>query len=118
MKQIISISLLFAALVNAGIAMAADPAKAMNLSEMSDINTVSAKTHKASGVVNKIDMQHSTINLTHGPIKSLGWSGMTMDFMVKETSLLKSVKPGQKVSFEVMKEESGKYYISSITSLK
>jgi len=118
MKQIIPISLLFAALVNAGIALAADPAKAMNHSEMSGNNTISAKAHKASGVVNKIDMQHNTINLTHGPIKSLGWSGMTMDFMVKEAALLKSIKPGLKVSFEVMREESGKYYISSITPLK
>jgi len=118
MKQITSISLLFAALINAGIALAADPAKAMNHSGMSGSSTMSAKVHKASGVVNKIDMQHNTINLTHGPIKSLGWSGMTMDFMVKDTALLKSIKPGQKVSFEVMKEESGKYYISSITPLK
>ena len=115
MKHIISTSLLFAALVNSGIAMAAEPGKAMNHSEMSGMSSAPAKAHKANGVVNKVDMQHSTINLTHGPIKSLGWSGMTMDFSVKDAAIMKHVKAGQKVDFEVVSEGPGKYFVTRIT---
>jgi len=118
MKHIISTSLLFAALVNSGIAMAAEPGRAMNHSEMSGMSATSAKAHKAHGVVNKVDMQHNTINLTHGPIKSLGWSGMTMDFAVKDAAIMKQVKAGQKVDFEVVNEGPGKYFVTRITPAK
>jgi len=118
MKQIISTSLLFAALVNSGIAMAAEPGKAMDHSGMSGMSAMSAKAHNANGVVNKIDMQHNTINLTHGPIKSLGWSGMTMDFAVKDAAVMKGIKAGQKVDFEVVNEGPGKYFVTRIVPAK
>ena len=118
MKQIISTGLLFAVLVNSGIAMAAESGKEMNHSEMQGMGAMPVKAHKASGVVNEIDMQHNTINLTHGPIKSLGWSGMTMDFSVKDAAILKHVKTGQKVNFEVVNEGPGKYFVIRITPAK
>ncbi len=118
MKHIISTSLLFAALVNSGFAMAAETGKSMDHSGMQGMGTMSAKAHKANGVVNKIDIQHNTINLTHGPIKSLGWSGMTMDFSVKDAAILNHVKAGQKVDFEVVNEGPGKYFVTRITPTK
>jgi Cu/Ag efflux protein CusF len=118
MKHIISTGLLFAVLVNSGIAMSAEPGKAMNHSEIPGMGTMAANAHKAHGVVNTIDIQHNTINLTHGPIKSLGWSGMTMDFSVKDAAIMKHVKAGQKVDFEVVNEGPGKYFVTRITPAK
>lgn len=67
--------------------------------------------HRAHGLVNKVDFQGGTVNLTHGPIKSLGWSGMTMDFKVRDKAILSKIKAGQEVDFDVVKEGSGQYFI-------
>lgn len=77
-----------------------------------------AQGHMGQGVVNKIDPQHNKINMTHGPIDSLGWPGMTMDFTVKDAAVLKGLKPGQKVTFEVVNEGPRKYVVTRITPQK
>jgi Cu(I)/Ag(I) efflux system membrane fusion protein len=77
-----------------------------------------AVTHKAQGIVNRVDAVQGKINLTHGPIKTLGWSGMTMDFPVKDKALLAGIKPGQKVDFEIEKAPNGQYPIARITPAK
>lgn len=74
--------------------------------------------HMGEGVVNKIDLQHNKVNMTHGPIPSLKWPGMTMDFKVKDTAILKGIKPGQKVTFEVVNEGPRKYFVTRITPQK
>lgn len=78
--------------------------------------TAPAQAHKASGTLNKINADGS-VNITHGPVDSLGWPGMTMDFQVKDKALLKGVKAGQKVSFEIGKAASG-YVITAISAAK
>lgn len=77
-----------------------------------------AQNHMGQGVVNKIDLQHKKVNMTHGPIKSLGWPGMTMDFKVKDAAILKGIKPGQKVMFEVVNEGPRMYFVTHITPQK
>jgi Cu/Ag efflux protein CusF len=116
MRYSISTGLLCVALAYSGFALASE--NAMNHAAMDGQQAIPVQAHKAHGVVNKIDLQNSKINLTHGPIKSLGWPGMTMDFTVKDATILKNIKVGQKVDFEVVKEGSGKFYISRITPLK
>lgn len=74
------------------------------------------QSHKATGTVNKINAD-GTVNIAHGPVASLGWPGMAMDFQVKDKALLKGIKPGQKISFEIGKEASG-YVITSISATK
>jgi len=73
-------------------------------------------SHKAKGTLNKINPDGS-VNITHGPVESLGWHGMTMDFQVKDKALLKGIKPGQKISFEIGKDVSG-YVITAISAAK
>ena len=46
-----------------------------------------------------VDAKAGKINLSHGPIASLDWPGMTMDFDVQDMALLTDLKPGQKVTF-------------------
>jgi Cu(I)/Ag(I) efflux system membrane fusion protein len=77
-----------------------------------------AQAHMGQGVVNKIDLQHNKVNMTHGPIPSLQWPGMTMDFSVKDAAILKGIKPGQKVTFEVVNEGPRKYFVTRITPQK
>ncbi|MFA7300317.1 MAG: copper-binding protein [Sideroxydans sp.] len=77
-----------------------------------------AQGHTGQGVVNKIDLQHNKVNMTHGPIKSLGWPGMTMDFKFKDAAILKGIKPGQKVMFEVVNEGPRQYFVTHITPQK
>ena len=78
----------------------------------------SMPSHKGQGSVNKVDVTTGTVNLTHGPIKSLEWMGMTMDFKVKNKAHLDKIKVGTKVDFEVTKESNGAFVITTITPLK
>lgn len=120
MNHTISICLLMAALALSGNSLASENEQNMDHSKMEGESAMQMQTqmHKSQGVVNKIDLQHSIVNLTHGPIKSLGWSGMTMDFSVKDPTILKQVKVGQKVNFEVVSEGPGKYFVTRITPAK
>jgi Cu(I)/Ag(I) efflux system protein CusF len=55
----------------------------------------------ADGVVKKIDESAGKITLDHGPIKSLDMEEpMTMVFKAADAAMLKSVKVGDKVTFE------------------
>lgn len=82
-----------------------------------DMHTMS-QGHMGHGVVNKIDLQHNKVNMTHGPIQSLAWPGMTMDFKVKDAAILKGLKPGQQVTFEVVNEGPRQYFVTRITPQK
>jgi Cu/Ag efflux protein CusF len=51
--------------------------------------------------VRKIDTAKNAITLKHKDIPNLGMSGMTMMFDVADPKLLKGVKEGDKVKFQV-----------------
>ena len=72
--------------------------------------------YRGEGRIEAIDFTHSTITLAHGPIESLQWPAMTMDFRVQEPAVLNSFKPGQKVLFEIAKESAGEFVIVRIQS--
>lgn len=72
-----------------------------------------AQSHQATGVVKRIDPAKGVVSLKHGPVKSLNWPGMTMDFNVRDPKLLAGVKLDQKINFEFV-EDKGRYVISSI----
>ncbi len=72
------------------------------------------QAHQGSGTVNKVDAGASKVNVTHGPIESLGWPGMTMDIPVKNKADLAKVKPGQSVTFVLEKDTKGRYVITEI----
>jgi len=121
MKYITSSSFLLFLLASSGAVMAdehqrgSDHATMQNMqhAEMSE-----TQRNQADGVLNSIDLQNQKINLTHGPVESLGWPGMTMNFNIKDAAILKGVKPGQKVAFEIVKKAPKQFYVSKITPLK
>ena len=76
------------------------------------------QSHQGKGTINSVDAKAGKINLSHGPIASLDWPGMTMDFDVQDKALLTDLKPGQKVTFKLIEARKGKYVISEITVVK
>jgi Cu/Ag efflux protein CusF len=66
----------------------------------SGTSTASAQTVPVDGQVMKIDEPAGKITLKHGPIRNLDMDGMTMVFRVKDPQMLRTVKVGDRVTFE------------------
>jgi len=60
-------------------------------------------THQGTGKVVSMDRAKLRIKMAHEPIKSLGWSAMSMDFSVANAALLDGLKEGDAVQFELGK---------------
>ncbi|MCB8746524.1 efflux RND transporter periplasmic adaptor subunit [Rhodoferax sp. U2-2l] len=73
-----------------------------------------ASGHHAEGVVDDVDRQAGTVSVSHGPVASLKWPAMTMEFVVANASLLKDLKPGAKVAFEFVERAPGEWVITSV----
>jgi Cu(I)/Ag(I) efflux system membrane fusion protein len=76
--------------------------------------STAAATHTGRGKVISVDIQTGTVKLNHDPIKSLKWPKMTMDFKAHDPALLKDLKPGDQVDFELTKMGGG-YLIMKIS---
>lgn len=59
----------------------------------------SGQVAAATGTVDAIDAAAGKITLTHGPVDSIGWPGMTMGFKATPEQIA-TVKVGQRVQFE------------------
>jgi membrane fusion protein, copper/silver efflux system len=68
-------------------------------------------THRGEGTVEAVDPSQASVTLAHGPIASLKWPAMSMDFKVKDAVLLRTLKPGQKIEFEMVAGAPGEYVI-------
>jgi Cu(I)/Ag(I) efflux system membrane fusion protein len=73
-----------------------------------------AAGHQAQGTIDSIDLKDGTISLNHGPVASLKWPAMTMEFKVANASLLKDLKPGAKISVEFVERQPGEWVITSV----
>jgi Cu(I)/Ag(I) efflux system membrane fusion protein len=71
--------------------------------------TATPVTHKGEGKVEAVDLAQASVTIKHGPVASLKWPGMTMDFQVKDPALLRTLKPGQGISFEFVAAAAGEY---------
>lgn len=85
-----------------------------NINNKVPITLPNLEIHKAAGVVKAINSRKGTATLAHGPVESLGWPAMTMDFVVKERSFFDKMTIGNKVNIEFIKQ--GVRYI--VTSVK
>lgn len=70
--------------------------------------------HKAEGKVDEVDAKTGMVSISHGPIASLKWPAMTMEFKVANDALLKQLKPGASVSFEFVERQPGEWVITSV----
>ena len=75
-----------------------------------------AKTvgHQASGTVDGVDLKDGTISLNHGPVASLKWPAMTMEFKTANAAVLQDLKPGAKVTVEFIERQPGEWVITSV----
>lgn len=69
------------------------------------------------GVVNDIKMDAGKLNISHGPIPSMGMGAMTMDFSVMDPAMLEDVKKGHEVTFMIEKDKSGNFVITEIEDM-
>jgi Cu(I)/Ag(I) efflux system membrane fusion protein len=69
--------------------------------------------HQGQGVLESIN-DDGTVSITHEPIKSLGWPGMTMDFALTNSSLAAGIKPGSAISFEIVERTPGEFVITKL----
>lgn len=70
--------------------------------------------HAGQGTVTRVDTKAGKIGLKHGPIKSLNWPAMSMDFAVADTALLKPLREGQQVNFDMKPGAKGQWIITRI----
>ena len=56
--------------------------------------------HTGEGTVNSVDQAAGTVNISHGPVASANWPGMTMNFQLADSKLADGLKPGQRVKFQ------------------
>ena len=70
--------------------------------------------HKLHGVVNSVNADAARVNITHDPVESLKWPKMKMNFKAHEPALLKDIKAGMTVDFEIQKM-GNEYHLTEIT---
>jgi len=68
----------------------------------------------AIGVINSINTETRSVNITHEPVESLGWPTMTMDMPVTRRVDLATVKTGEKVQFKLKKGRDKQFRIIGI----
>ena len=76
-----------------------------------------AKKTEAVGkaVINTIDAEARSVNLTHEPMPEFGWPKMTMDLPVTRKVDLSAAKPGDQVKFTIKLSRDKKYRIIKIS---
>ena len=57
---------------------------------------------------------NDTVTVTHGPVASLKWPAMTMDFAFANAALAGSAKPGARIEFEFVERKPGEFVITSV----
>ena len=72
----------------------------------------SSVSHQASGTLDAIDAKAGSVTVTHGPVASLKWPGMTMDFVLANPALTEKLKPGSAISIEFVERKPGEWVIT------
>ncbi len=89
-------------LLVAASVLAAGPALAQSMANMPGMNQPAAtKTGQGTGVITAIDPKAGRITIKHGAIPAVGWPAMTMTFKATPPALLRGVRAGQTVGFDV-----------------
>ena len=108
-------SIAILAAVALGAALAA-PAQAAD--KAAAAKSAASQVHKGQGTIKAIDEKTGKVNIAHGPIPSLNWPAMAMDFQVQDKAALKGLAAGQNVEFDVLQQGAGQFVISRIAPAK
>ncbi len=92
-------------------AHAAAPGEKVQTKPGASVAAPATATHRGEGRIEAVDPAGTKLTLAHGPIASLKWPAMTMGFKVKDPALLRELKPGQKIAFDIIEEQAGEFVI-------
>jgi len=70
--------------------------------------------HQAEGVIEGLDAKAGLIKISHGPVESLKWPAMTMEFKVANSGLLKGLTPNSHVVVDLVERQPGDFVITGI----
>src|SRR5436190_2032012 len=101
------IAIAFLLCASVALAQQMDDMKGMDMGKKSA--TTPQATHRAVGMVTKVDAMAGTATLAHGPVKTLNWPAMTMTFKVADKSMFNKLVEGKKVEVEFT--QVGKDYV-------
>ena len=73
--------------------------------------------HVAEGKLNSVDQATGRVSITHGPVASANWPGMTMSFKLANPAAAADLKPGQRVEFHFTIESGMDATVTQIRSL-
>lgn len=73
-----------------------------------------AAGHQAEGTVDSVDARTGMVGISHGPVPSLKWPAMTMEFKAANDALLKGLKPGSAIAFEFVERQPGEWVITGV----
>jgi Cu(I)/Ag(I) efflux system membrane fusion protein len=70
--------------------------------------------HKAEGTLNGIDLAAGSVTISHGPVPSLNWPSMKMDFVLANPAQVSGIAPGTGVVIEFVERGQGEWVITSL----
>jgi Cu(I)/Ag(I) efflux system periplasmic protein CusF len=109
----ISAAVLSLTVIIAPVAIAAEEGQ----SEHQQQGVEYGQAHMLHGVVNSVNAAAGQVNITHDPVESLKWPKMKMNFKARDAALLKDLKPGMTVDFEIEKM-GNEYLVTAIAPVK
>jgi len=74
----------------------------------------SKASHLADGVIDGIDAAGGSMDIQHGPVASVNWPAMTMQFKLANPALATGLRKGATVSFEFVERQQGEWVITAI----
>jgi Cu(I)/Ag(I) efflux system membrane fusion protein len=101
-----------AALSGLGSHVGSTPATGQKQRDASE-QAATAVGHRVQGTLNAVNAD-GTASVTHGPVETLGWPGMTMDFALAHSALAADIKPGTAISFEIVERKPGEWVIIKV----
>lgn len=72
-----------------------------------------AVSHQATGTLDALGA-NGAVTVTHGPVPSLKWPGMTMEFTLANPAVASGVKAGSPISFDFVERKPGEWVITSL----
>jgi Cu(I)/Ag(I) efflux system membrane fusion protein len=73
-----------------------------------------SQLHRGQGTVQAVDAKSGMVEIEHGPIASLKWPAMSMEFKVRDKAQLARLSKGQAVEFEFSEQGAGEFVIQRI----
>lgn len=82
--------------------------------QQADAARPAATGHQADGTLNAIDSANGSVTVSHGPVPSLNWPSMKMDFVLANPTLVEGVKPGTAIAIEFVERKPGEWVITAL----